>query len=100
MVSVFYLLSVLPLLMLSDQGLELTPALACLPVVNVALLIRDAFNDRLTAVNLALVLTTSLLAIAACVMVAARVLRFEDALGASGANVRALVRERLFGRGK
>ncbi len=99
MVSVFYLFSVLPLMLLSDQGLSLTPRLACVPLANVALMIRDAFAGSLTATNFALVVATSVLAIVGCVLLAARILRFEDALlGSHAGNVRALIAERLFGR--
>ena len=80
MASPFYLLSILPIMLLQSPDVEFTTGLALIPVANVAMVVREAiagvFNWPLIALTAAIEVT----AIAVCLWVATRVLAFEDVL--------------------
>lgn len=99
MVTPFYLVILLPVLVLNDPGIELTPRLALIPVVNVALVMRDSFGGTFAWLPIALTLVTSLVTIALCVALAVRILRFEDVVtGTYGGNILRFLRERVLRR--
>src|SRR5262249_44949047 len=69
MVSPFYIALILPILFFQTPGLEFTPRMALIPVANVMMMIREAFQGiyhwRLIGMTLAIE--------AACVIVALRI---------------------------
>jgi len=83
LVTPVYLLSFLPVLFLGREGLELTPALAVIPVVNVAMLVREVLGGSLPWGPAALTVGVELALIAVLLAVASRVIRHEDVLTGS-----------------
>lgn len=99
MITPFYLVIMLPVMFLQTPGLSFTPGLACLPVVNVVMLIRSAINGSFPPLPIAITLVISVLLIAASLRLAASMLRFEDVmLGSYDGNFRRFLRERMFKR--
>lgn len=99
MVTPLYLLSVLPMLPLQDSGLELTAGRAMVPILDIALVIRDAFRSQFDWAMIALTLATCLTVIAATLWLAHRILQFEDVVtGSYQGRFLDLVRHRLLGR--
>ncbi|HVR30780.1 MAG TPA: ABC transporter permease subunit [Thermoanaerobaculia bacterium] len=101
LVTPVYLLSFLPVLFLGREGLELTPALAAIPVVNVALLVREALGGSLPVGPTALTIAVELALIAVLLLLASRVIRNEDVLtGSHSGGPMAFLRQRLRGRAR
>lgn len=101
MVSPFYFLTMLPVMFLQSPDVEFTATLAFVPVVNVALMFRDAIGG---VFQWPLILVTVLVEVATiltCLGIARRVLQFEDVLmGAYEGSFVKFVRERLLGKGR
>jgi hypothetical protein len=96
MVSPFYLAIMLPVMFLQVPGLEFTPLLAALPVVNVCMLFREAiagvFHWRLIGITLAV----ETACIALSLLLATTILRYEDfLLGSYGGSFGKFVKQRL-----
>jgi hypothetical protein len=96
MVSPFYLAIMLPVMFLQVPGLEFTPLLAALPVVNVCMVFREAiagvFHWRLIGITLAV----ETACIALSLLLATTILRYEDfLLGSYGGSLGKFVKERL-----
>ena len=88
MVTPLYLLVIFPVVVLNDPGMEFTPALAAVPVVNVVLLLRQAIAGNLLWLQLGITVLANGAAIAACLWLASRVLRVEEvATGAVEGNL-------------
>jgi sodium transport system permease protein len=83
MITPFYLAIIVPALLLQSPDIELTPALASIPLVNVALTFREAISGTYRWPLLALTAATQLAAIAACLFLAARLTEFEDVVAGS-----------------
>ena len=83
MVTPVYLVSLLPVLFLGREGLELTPAMAAIPVVNVAMLVREALGGSLPWGPVAITVAVQLALISVLLVVASRVIRHEDVLTGS-----------------
>jgi sodium transport system permease protein len=81
-----YLLALVPTLVATSPGTRLTAWVAAVPVVNVALLFRDALRGGLTAMGSVVTLVTSLLYAAGAVALASLLLRREDL--ATGGEIR------------
>jgi sodium transport system permease protein len=99
MITPFYMLILLPAVFLQAPGIRFSPALACVPMVNLTLMIREALSGvfHWGAIGLTLLVSTALIAIA--VRLAAFVLQFEDVmLGSYGGSFFKFCRERLFRR--
>lgn len=100
MVTPVYLLSFLPVLFLGREGLELTPAMAAIPVVNVAMLVREALTGSLPWLPTAITLAVQIALIGILLGLASRVIRHEDVLtGSFTGGPMAFLRQR-FGRGR
>jgi len=98
MVSPFYIAVFLPILFLQAPGIEFTAGLALIPVVNVAMVAREAiagtFHWPLIGITLAVEALCVLLALRAAVAI----LRYEDFLvGSYGGSFGRFLRERLLG---
>jgi sodium transport system permease protein len=99
MVSPFYVALILPILFFQTPGLEFTPRMALIPVANVMMMIREAFQGiyhwRLIAVTLAVE--------AVCVIGALRVamvlIQHEDfVIGSYNGSFAKFAKERLLGK--
>ena len=101
MVTPFYLLLVLPAVFLNTPGLEFSPRLALVPVVNIALMVRQAITGSYPALEIGLTVLSSTAVIAALIAMAVVVLRFEDfVIGSYGGSLGTFVRQRLLKKGK
>jgi len=83
MVTPFYLLVLLPAMFLQMPGIQFTPVLACIPVVNVTLMVRTAITGQFHWISILVSLGVSILIIMICIRLAAYILRFEDVVSGS-----------------
>jgi len=97
LVSPFYIAIFLPVMFLQVPGLNLTPGLALIPIVNVALVFREAIAGTFQWAWIGVTILIELLCITASLMLAVRILRYEDfLLGSYGGNMGRFIKERLF----
>ena len=80
MTTPIMMFATLPVVFLGREGLELTPAMAAIPVVNVAMLAREALMGTLRTGPALITLAVQLGLIAILLAVASRVIRNEDVL--------------------
>jgi sodium transport system permease protein len=91
----------LPVVFLQVPGLTLSPALACVPVINVTLLIRETVTGTFHWLPIAITIVVSLVVISLCIRLAAFILQFEDVVTASyNGSLAKFVKERLFAKSK
>jgi len=100
MVSPFYIALIMPVLFLQAPGMEFTPEIALIPVANVMMMIREAFQGIYHWRSIAIALAVE----AACVVFALRiamlVIRHEDfIIGSYHGSFGKFVKERLLRRG-
>jgi len=80
MIAPFYMIIVIPPILVQSPGVEFTPALSLVPVLNVIMMFREAisgvFQWRLVAVTIGVELITVIL----CLWLARAILRVEDFL--------------------
>jgi len=101
MITPFYLLVLLPVVFLQAPGLKFTLPLACVPVVNLVLVVREAISGIFQWAHIAVTLAVSLALIALCLKLAAFVLQFEDVLmGSYSGSLPKFLKERMFGRAR
>jgi len=101
MVTPFYMLILVPVVFLQAPGLSFSVPLALVPVVNVTLMIRDAFSGKFQWIAAVVAVAASLALIALCLRLAAFILQFEDVmLGSYSGSLVKFIRERVFGRGR
>ena len=99
MITPFYLLLILPVMFLNAPGLEFTSALAIVPVANVAMMIREAVAGSFPMVQILIAVASGLAAVAACVFLAAVILRFEDVvIGSYSGSLGTFVQQRVLRR--
>ncbi len=99
MITPFYLLILLPVMFLQSPDLRFTPALAAVPVVNVALVVREAIGGTFHWAQIGLTVVVSSATIAAGIGAAGFILRFEDVVtGSFAGGPGRFLRERVFGR--
>jgi hypothetical protein len=99
MTTPLMMLCTLPVMFLGREGLALTPSMAVIPVVNVAMLAREALAGRLRTGPALITLGVELVLIAVLLTVASRVIRYEAVLtGSFTGGPMAFLRQR-FGRG-
>jgi sodium transport system permease protein len=84
MITPFYMVVILPALFVQSPDIEFTAGLALVPVVNVAMLLRQAILGSVPAVPGALTLATMALLVALSVAFAQWVMRREEVLLGSG----------------
>lgn len=100
MVSPFYLATLLPVMFLSTPGITLTVPLALVPVINIALLVREAFSGTIKPLETLVAVAATLAAIAALLRLARWILSTEDVVvGSYGGSLATFLRQRL-GRGR
>jgi sodium transport system permease protein len=99
MVSPFYIALFLPVLFINVPGLELTPKLALIPVVNVAMVFREAVAGVYRWPLIGITLCVEVVCVALCLKLATLILRHEDfMLGTYGGNFGKFLKERLLAK--
>ena len=83
MVSPVYLVAFLPVVFLTREGLELSMTLAAIPVVNVAMLVREAIGGSVPWGPASLTVVVQLTLIAALLTLGIRLLRYEEVITGS-----------------
>jgi sodium transport system permease protein len=100
MVSPFYMLVFLPAMFLAVPGIEFTTTLALVPVVNVAMVLREAIAGTFHWPQIAITTGVGVVSIAACLWLATRVVQFEDVvIGSYSGSLLTFVKQRLLRRG-
>ena len=102
LVMPLYLALILPIAFLNDPGLEITPGLASIPLVNVVLLLRTAIGGDLPPLEIGIAFVSNTAAIALCLWLASFVLRMEEVVTGSfgGSPYQYLSRKLRPGRGR
>jgi sodium transport system permease protein len=101
MVSPFYFLVIMPATFLQSPDIDFTPRLALVPVINVAMMFRDAIGGVYQWPLVATTLAVEAATIAVCLALARRILQFEDVLmGSYNGSVFKFLRERYLARGR
>lgn len=96
LITPFFLLILLPVMFLQVPGIEFTPGLALVPVVNVTMMVREAISGTFRWLPILITVGVGLATVALCLWVAAFILRFEDlVVGSYNGSVGTFVRDRL-----
>jgi sodium transport system permease protein len=96
MITPIYWLALLPILLGASPDQTLTPALAFIPIANVAIMTADAIRGSIDVPLVALVLAVELASVVLCLWIARRILAFEDLLvGSYAGSFFRFARERL-----
>jgi sodium transport system permease protein len=99
LVSPFYVALIMPVLFLQTPGVEFTPQMALIPVANVMMMIREAFQDIYHWQSIAITLAVETVCVIAALRVAMLVLQHEDfILGSYNGSFGKFAKERLFKR--
>ncbi|MCU0291967.1 MAG: ABC transporter permease [Thermoanaerobaculaceae bacterium] len=99
MITPFYLIVLMPILLVNGQGVKLTWPLAFLPVANISLMMREALTGSFPWPQMAVTVAVSILLILASLRLATAILRFEDVvIGSYGGSLQKLIRDRLLRR--
>jgi len=98
MVSPFYVAVFLPVMFLQVPGVVFTPAMALIPVVNVAMVFREALGGIYHWPLIGITIASEAVCVFLALWLATMILRYEDFLiGSYGGNFSRFLRERLFG---
>lgn len=96
MITPFYLIILLPVVFLAMPGIRFSLGLACIPIVNLTLMLREAIAGTYHWPQIGITLVVSAGLIAACLRLAVWILQFEDlVMGSYGGSFYRFVRERL-----
>lgn len=99
MITPFYMIVLMPILLVNGQGVKLSWPMAFIPVGNIALMVREALTGSFPWPQMAVTVVVSLVLILASLRLATAILRFEDVVvGSYGGSLQRLVRDRLLGR--
>jgi ABC-type Na+ efflux pump permease subunit len=99
MITPFYMVLMIPIFFMQDPEVGLTLPRALIPVMNVALMIREAIMGRLPWPLVAVTCLVSVALIAACLRAATLILRFEDVIvGSYGGSLASFFSHRVLGR--
>jgi sodium transport system permease protein len=97
MVTPFYFATFLPVMFLQVPGIEFTPVLALIPVVNVAMVFREAVSGAYHWPEIAITIAVEAACVALALRLATVILRHEDLmLGSYGGNFGRFLKERVF----
>ncbi len=98
MVMPIYWLAILPIILGQQTDQTLTPTIAAIPVANAAMMIRDAINGVFLWPLIVETLVVLLIVVAACLLLARTILKFEDfLLDSFDGSLWRLARNRLLG---
>ena len=99
MVSPFYVATFLPVMLINVPGVELTPKLALIPIVNVAMVFREAIAGVYRWPLIGITIAVEIACVVLSLRLASLILRYEDfILGSYGGKFGKFVREQLLGR--
>jgi sodium transport system permease protein len=99
MITPFYMIVMLPVMFLQVPGLEFSLPLAFIPIVNVTMMVREAIGGVFHWVQIGITVVVELVTVAACLWLAAAILRFEDVMiGSYSGNLGTFVKQRLMPR--
>ena len=100
LVSPFYIALIMPVLFLQTPGIEFTTRLALIPVANVMMMIREAFQDVYHWRLIGLTLVSESVCVILALQVARMVLKHEDfIMGSFNGSFGKFAKERLLGKG-
>jgi sodium transport system permease protein len=98
MITPFYMLILLPIMFLQVPGIKLTVPLACIPIVNVTLMVREAILGTFHWLQIGITLAVSIALVAGAIALATFVLQFEDVVvGSYGGSLGKFLKERVVG---
>ncbi len=98
MVTPFYIATFMPVLFMQSPGIEFTPKMALIPIVNVAMVFREALAGTYHRQLIGLTLMVESLCIVLALWLATAILRYEDfLLGSYSGSFGKFVKERLLG---
>jgi sodium transport system permease protein len=98
LVTPFYLVLFVPMLLLQSPDAELTPTLAWVPIANLMLLFKGALVGSFEPLLTVITFVVSAVLVVAVLWLANRVLQFEDVMiGSYEGNLPQLIRKRLLG---
>jgi sodium transport system permease protein len=96
MITPFYMLTIVPIIFLQVPGIKFTLPLACVPIVNVTMMVREALSGVFHWPQIGLAVASSLLVIALCLRLATSLLQFEDVvLGSFNGSFNKFIQQRL-----
>ena len=96
MITPFYMLTIVPIVFLQVPGIKFTLPLACVPIVNVTLMVREALSGVFHWLQIGVTVASSLLVIALCLRLATFLLQFEDVvLGSFNGSFNRFLQQRL-----
>jgi ABC-type Na+ efflux pump permease subunit len=96
MITPFYMLTIVPIVFLEAPGTKFTLPMACAPIVNVTMMVREALSGVFHWPQIGLTVASSLLAIALCLRFATFLLQFEDVvLGSFNGSFHKFIQQRL-----
>jgi ABC-type Na+ efflux pump permease subunit len=98
MIMPFYMLTIVPIVFLQVPGIQFSLGLACVPIANVVMMVREALSGVFHWPQMAVTVVASLAIIALCLRLATLLLRFEDVmLGSFNGSFNKFIRQRLRG---
>jgi ABC-type Na+ efflux pump permease subunit len=98
MVSPFYIAIFMPVMFLQAPGIQFTAGLAAIPIINIAMVFREAITGTFHWHLIGITLAVEVLCIAAALWLATAILRYEDFLmGSYGGSFAKFLKERLLG---
>jgi len=101
MVGPLYIATILPVMFLQVPGLEFTPVLALIPIVNVVMVFREAIAGVYHWPLIGITLVVEAACVALALRLATVILRYEDfMLGTYGGNFAKFLKQRIFASGK
>jgi len=101
MITPFYMLILLPVMFLQTPGIQFSMALACVPVINVTMMVREAIAGTFHWPQIGVTVAVSLAVVAACLWAASAILRVEEVvMGSYTGGLAGFMREHVLGRGR
>jgi len=96
MITPFYMLTIVPVVFLEVPGIKFTLPLACVPIANVTMMVREALSGVFHWPQIIVAVASSLLVIALCLRFATFLLQFEDVvLGSFNGSFNKFIQRRL-----
>ena len=94
MIMPFYMLTIVPIVFLQVPGIKFTLPLACVPIVNVTMMVREALSGVFHWPQIGAAVASSLVVIALCLRLATFLLQFEDVvLGSFNGNLHKFIQQ-------
>jgi len=101
MITPFYMLILVPVMFLQTPGIRFSMTLACVPVINVTMMVREAITGTFHWPQIGVTVAVSLMVVAVCIYAASAILRVEEVvMGSYAGGLASFVRERVLRRGR